>query len=72
MDMYHNIITKLELKWIGDPNYYSEQLDGVVKLLRLGAYSLPKLVINCSPLLMHLGDCLQKDLGRSMDALRKG
>ena len=44
----------------------------VVEALRIGAYSLPRQVIESNVIQMHLLDAIEKDLGRSMDALRKG
>ena len=71
-ERFDRIVAKFQLKWIDDKSCFKEQLDLVIDALRIGAFCLPRQVLESGIIEMHLIDSLQKDLGRCMDALRKG
>ena len=71
-ERFERIIAKFQLKWIDDKSCFKEQLDLVIDALRIGAFCLPRQVLESGIIEMHLIDSLQKDFGRCMDALRKG
>ena len=72
MMMTRKEIDGLEDGWLKNHAMFKTQLDKVVRIIQLGAYSTPKMVIESEKLEMHLFDCLKKDLGDCLDGLRKG
>ena len=66
------LINGFETSWLGNPKKFKVQLDRVVETLQLGAYALPKRVLNSEVLKMHLLDCLKKDLNECLEDLRMG
>ena len=65
-------IDGLDDNWLNDPTMFKTQLDKVVRIIQLGAYSTPKMVIDAEKVELHLFDCLKKDLNDCLDGLRKG
>ena len=59
-------------EWFGDMEMFKKQQDLVLQFLSLGAYSLPGLCLSSVKLDMHLRDCMQKELSKCMNDLRKG
>ena len=70
--MIEREIKSLDDKWLKDQTFFKAQLDKVVRIIQLGAYSTPKLVMESEKVEMHLFDCLKKDLMDCLDGLRKG
>ena len=62
----------LDQDWIGNDKVFYKQKDKIVAFLNLGAYCLPKLVLESDKIDMHVRDSLKKDLARCMNDLRRG
>ena len=63
---------KLDEKWIGDQDKLDLQMALVMDVLRMGAYSLPRLVLEDEKFELHLQDVLEKDLAKCCRDIRKG
>lgn len=66
------MLEKLDENWIGDHGKLDIQMSLVMDILRMGAYSLPRLVLEDEKLDTHLQDVLKKDLVKCCRDIRKG
>ena len=65
-------IFNLNSHWIGSDISMAKQKEAVIQALNLGAFSLPKLVLDSHLIDMHLRDLMQKEVNRCFENLRKG
>ena len=66
------MVEKLDEKWIGDQSKLDAQMSIVVDILRAGAYSLPRPVLENETFAMHFQDVLKKDLIKCCRDIRNG
>ena len=62
----------LDDKWLENDAVLDHQLGIVIKLLNLGAYSLPAKVLESKKLEIHLNDVLNKELIKCLKEIRQG
>ena len=62
----------LEQSWIENDQIFYKQKDKITAILNLGAYCLPKMVLESEKVDKHVRDSLKKDLARCMRDLRRG
>ena len=62
----------LNSHWIGSDISLAKQKEVIVRALNLGAFSLPKLVLESQVVDLHLRDLMQKEVNRCFENLRKG
>ena len=62
----------LDDKWLENDAALDFQLGIVIKLLNLGAYSLPAKVLESKKLEIHLNDVLNKELIKCLKEIRQG
>ena len=62
----------LDDKWLENDAVLDFQLGIVIKLLNLGAYSLPAKVLESKKLEIHLNDVLNKELIKCLKEIRQG
>ena len=62
----------LDDKWLEDQSKLQVQMETVLKLLNLGAYSIPARVLESKKLRNHMFDVMQKDLLRCLREIRQG
>ena len=58
--------------WLNEKGFNQKQKDLCLKALNLGAYSLPKMVIESETVDKHVRDMLRKELLKKFEELRKG
>ena len=63
---------QIEVIWKDDASLLRKQIDLVISALQLGAYSLPKKVLESEKLHHFIMDVLKKDFVRCLDDIRKG
>ena len=69
---FDKLIKKLDKRWIDNHKVLKLQMDTVISLLQIGAYSLPQKVLTNEKLDVHLQDVLKKDLNRCLNEIRQG
>ena len=62
----------LDDNWLENDAVLDFQLGVVIKLLNLGAYSLPAKVLESKKLEIHLNDVLNKELIKCLKEIRQG
>ena len=62
----------LDDRWLEDQTKLQVQMDTVLKMLNLGAYSIPAKVLDSKKLKVHMFDVMQKDLIRCLREIRQG
>ena len=71
-EKFDHLVAKLDNSWIGDQAMLRKQLDLITQILQLGAYSLPKKVLECEKVDRFFNDAIRKDLFRCFGDIRKG
>ena len=66
------MIEKLNEAWLGVQDKLDEQMTIVLDILRTGAYSLPRPVLENEIFEAHLQDVMKKDLLKCCRDIRKG
>ena len=69
---YNILEAALKSEWLNDLDSLELQMKTLIELCNLGAHSLPYVILHSELVDMHLRDCLNKDLKRSLNDLRKG
>ena len=66
------MIEKLDDTWLGNQDKLDEHMSLVLDILRTGAYSLPRPVLENETFEIHIQDVMKKDLIKCCRDIRKG
>ena len=72
MKKFDELMGKLDRNWIGNQSVLRKHLELVTQILQLGAYSLPRMVLESEKFNTFFVDAIKKDLFRCNDEIRKG